>query len=318
VIPVYNGSNYLREAIDGALAQSYRNIEVIVVNDGSDDSGMTEAIARSYGVRIRYFCKENGGVATALNYGISQMTGEYFSWLSHDDVYFPEKVERQVSAMAVEDEKTVLYSDFEVIDWRSRHLNYANIRDVEPQDVFYRMMTVALHMNGCTLLIPRACFEKVGLFDESLRTTQDYHMWFRMMKSGYKFKLIPEPLVKWRLHPTQGVQANKDACYREQEQLYIWAFDLFQDEVSSYSYVRILKMALGLRGYGKVNASDYVLRSRHPALYPLSKAYCVIISNSAWIYLRRVVSRVEIIVSRSLNSIGLGFIVRCYRRLLLH
>ena len=74
VIPVYNGANYMREAIDSALAQTYKNIEVIVVNDGSTDN--TDEIAKSYGDKIRYFKKENGGVATALNLGIREMRGE--------------------------------------------------------------------------------------------------------------------------------------------------------------------------------------------------------------------------------------------------
>ena len=84
IIPVFNGANYLREAIDSALKQTYENIEVLVINDGSDDNGKTEAIARSYGDKLRYFHKENGGVASALNLGIKEMAGEYFSWLSHD------------------------------------------------------------------------------------------------------------------------------------------------------------------------------------------------------------------------------------------
>ena len=71
VIPVYNGENYLKEAIDSALAQTYKNIEVIVVNDGSSDK--TDEICKSYGSKIRYFKKENGGVSTALNLGIEKM-----------------------------------------------------------------------------------------------------------------------------------------------------------------------------------------------------------------------------------------------------
>ena len=67
IIPVYNGANYLRNAIDSALEQTYDNCEVLVINDGSSDDGATERIAAEYGERIRYFYKENGGVATALN-----------------------------------------------------------------------------------------------------------------------------------------------------------------------------------------------------------------------------------------------------------
>ena len=96
VIPVYNGSDYLKEAIESALAQTYKNIEIIVVNDGSNDNGNTQRIALSYGNEIRYYYKENGGTATALNFGIEKMQGEYFSWLSHDDVYYPEKISTQI------------------------------------------------------------------------------------------------------------------------------------------------------------------------------------------------------------------------------
>ena len=106
VIPVYNGSNYMREAIDSALAQSYERVEVIVVNDGSTDD--TEQIALSYGERIRYFRKENGGVSSALNLGIKEMKGEYFSWLSHDDLYTPDKIEVQIDALRGLEEKNAL------------------------------------------------------------------------------------------------------------------------------------------------------------------------------------------------------------------
>ena len=97
IIPVYNGERYLKEAIDSALAQTYSNLEVIVINDGSVDR--TEDIALSYGNKIRYFSKKNGGVASALNLGISVMQGEYFSWLSHDDIYLEDKIEKQMEIL---------------------------------------------------------------------------------------------------------------------------------------------------------------------------------------------------------------------------
>ena len=75
IIPVYNGSNYLKQAIDSALKQSYSNTEIIVVNDGSTDGGLTEGIAKSYGERIRYYLTKNGGTGAAINYGISQSRG---------------------------------------------------------------------------------------------------------------------------------------------------------------------------------------------------------------------------------------------------
>ena len=125
VIPVYNGSNYLAEAIDSALAQTYKNIEILVINDGSNDNGATEKIAKSYGNKIRYFKKENGGVATALNLGIEKMSGEYFSWLSHDDLYYPEKIEKQIKFISNFGHRSVVYSDYALLKgkrivWRVR------------------------------------------------------------------------------------------------------------------------------------------------------------------------------------------------------
>ena len=96
VIPAYNASNYLAEAIDSALSQTYKNVEIIVVNDGSPDDGATAKVAAKYGDKIRYFEKPNGGSASALNVGIANMTGEWFSWLSHDDLYEPKKLEKQI------------------------------------------------------------------------------------------------------------------------------------------------------------------------------------------------------------------------------
>jgi hypothetical protein len=100
VIPVYHGSDYLRTAVDSALGQTYSKIEVIVVNDGSTDDGATRAVCLSYDDRIKYYEKTNGHVASALNFGIRHMSGEYFSWLSHDVYYQPERIALQVTALA--------------------------------------------------------------------------------------------------------------------------------------------------------------------------------------------------------------------------
>src|SRR5437764_1349700 len=97
VIPVYNGGTYFEEALKSALAQTYPNVEIIVVNDGSTDEGKTHSIAQKYLSKIKYFYQSNKGVAGALNTGIRQMTGEFFTWLSHDDMYLPEKTAAQIA-----------------------------------------------------------------------------------------------------------------------------------------------------------------------------------------------------------------------------
>ena len=211
VIPVYNGSNYMREAIDSALAQTYENCEVIVINDGSTDEGVTEAIAKSYGDKIRYFSKENGGVATAVNMGIEKMTGEYFAWLSHDDVFYPDKIEKQMKKIFETGEKTaIVHSNFDFyymnagkkhcVDWLTQYsleqLEYSNFAPV------------FLCIHGSTVLIHKSHFERVGLYDTQLLATQDSEFLFRVMR-GQKSLFVSESLMMGRIHNEQGQQTMK-------------------------------------------------------------------------------------------------------------
>src|SRR5262245_32160994 len=123
VIPVFNGADYLSVAIESALAQTWPAVEVLIVDDGSDDGGRTRAIADSYGGSVRVLSKLNGGVATALNAGLEAMRGAWFSWLSHDDVYHPKKVEIQMEALRHAPAGSIAFSDYEVIDEAGRVLH---------------------------------------------------------------------------------------------------------------------------------------------------------------------------------------------------
>ena len=215
VIPVYNGSNYMREAVDSALAQTYKNIEIIIVNDGSTDN--TEEIAKSYGDKIRYFAKENGGVATALNLAIRNAKGEYISWLSHDDVYYPEKIERQIERLSGlsndrDRDNTILISNYSLIDEKSSLISSQQFHKTHAADKLnyplYPLLNGIVH--GCTLLIPKRCFEEVSYSDEHLKTTQDYDLWFRMFPK-YEVIFMPDLFVKSRWHAEQGSKKISNA-----------------------------------------------------------------------------------------------------------
>lgn len=205
VIPVYNGSNYLGQAIDSALSQTYSNIEIIVVNDGSNDKGATEKVAQSFGGRIYYYRKDNGGVASALNFGIQKMTGSYFSWLSHDDLYEKTKVEDQVKVAES------LQTDDTIIVCNARALFESGIKKtglIDKKSFKYFDIFLAtgadVGINGCTLLIPKKALVESGGFNESLLLTQDYDLWFRLHHNhGYKFELLEKNLVLYRRHEEQ-------------------------------------------------------------------------------------------------------------------
>ena len=203
VIPVYNGGNYMRQAIESALDQTYNNFEVIIVNDGSCDNGETEKIALSYGGEVRYFAKPNGGVASALNTGIENMEGEYFSWLSHDDLYLPEKLEEEVKMLlSIDKRDAIIYSNYSFIDTENNVLQEIRIPDLRPNQMCYFLLSARM-IHGCTLLIPKEAFDVAGLFPVELPTTQDYTLFLRLT-DHYEFYLCPQQLVKGRQHEEQG------------------------------------------------------------------------------------------------------------------
>jgi len=203
IIPVYNGSNYLKEAVDSALAQTYGCIEVIVINDGSKDEGATEKIALSYGDKIRYFRKKNGGVASALNFGIKKMKGSYFSWLSHDDLYEKTKIEDQINFLSLfKGEDTIVASNVRVLFLSGiKKKEYIDKKTFEYFDIFLAT-SASVGLNGCALLIPKKALVENNGFNTNLPVTQDYDLWNRL-KNNYKFVLLEKPLVISRRHEMQ-------------------------------------------------------------------------------------------------------------------
>ena len=120
----------------------------------------------------RYFFKSNGGVASALNRAISEARGEYISWLSHDDLYTADKIERQISFLTEQPEpgRCIVYGDYTVFSDDSGPGTPIAMPTVEPEDFRY-FITVQNILHGCTLLIPKLAFERHGWFNEHLITT---------------------------------------------------------------------------------------------------------------------------------------------------
>lgn len=223
IIPVYNGSNFLREAIDCALNQTYKNKEIIVVNDGSKDDGATEKIALSYGDKIRYIHKENGGVSSALNVGIKNARGEYVSWLSHDDLYRPAKIEKEIDALNQYNlTDAVVYCGVEQINKDSRVIKAASKRKHlklgvnEWYEALYVMLMYGAY-NACALLIPKKAYDVTGGFDESLRYAQDAKMWANILLNKFKLVYIEDALSCNRIHGGQLTQRGRELFHKDSE-----------------------------------------------------------------------------------------------------
>lgn len=253
VIPVYNGSKYIREAIDSALSQTYDNFEVIVVNDGSTDN--TEEIVLSYGNKIRYYKKNNGGVATALNLGIEKMKGEYFSWLSHDDLYHKDKIKKQIEELCRLKKKTHLITcGYDRIDENGKKIEdnaigiYMSKIDEYDEEQLRTPLFALLKggcIFGCSLLIHKTHFDRVGIFNPNL-LTNDYDLWFRMMRNQ-EIIFLREKLAYKRLHDSQDTNTKSDFIHLVWIAYFIHhTNNLFDEEIKSifgsrenlYNYVK--------------------------------------------------------------------------------
>jgi glycosyltransferase involved in cell wall biosynthesis len=222
IIPVYNGANYMREAIDSALAQTSSDLEVLVINDGSRDNGATGEIARSYGDRIRYIEKENGGVSSALNRGINEMRGRWFCWLSHDDRYLPERVAMQLAFLDANPDARIVGCNFEIID---EHGNVTSEFREHLSIVRTGREVLSSWIYGCGLMIDRAALIDAGLFNESNRTTQDLEMWLRLAERD-PIHLIPEVLAQFRRHAEAGSQ-TETRYQRDKDELFARILDRY-------------------------------------------------------------------------------------------
>ena len=282
IIPVYNGSNFLKEAIDSALNQTYKNLEIIVVNDGSCDDGKTEDIALSYGNKIKYFKKVNGGVSSALNFALEKSTGEWFSWLSHDDLYYSDKIEKQIRFLdnllldKNEDElkRTVLHSATVSIDANGKIIKKPDYSDIE---IYEDSKTVILdniynyRLSGCSFLVNRDAFNEVGPFREDIKTVSDVEYWHRLLFHGYKFCCLKDNvLVKNRSHGKQVGKTKVELFNNELNELYQKIFDDFLD-VFNPTTKEIEKFYFGMvkRRIAKVakRIKRFVLKERLSSVY---------------------------------------------------
>lgn len=236
VIPAYNASNYLAEAINSALSQTYDNFEIIVVNDGSRDDGATREVAMSFGDKIRYFEKENGGSSSAINCGIKNMQGEWFSWLSHDDLYKPEKLKAQVELLnsIYENDKNIenhiFFTGSELIDKDGKvirtpteqrlHEIADRVDNIKGNQYFVAEPT-HYNFHGCGCLVHKKALESLGGFDEKLRLLNDVDLWYRLYTANYKLHYVPQVLVCGRVHAKQ-VSTQIGYSYHNPEQDMFW------------------------------------------------------------------------------------------------
>lgn len=200
-MPVYNGENYLRLAVESVLSQAFQDFEIIVIDDGSKDA--TPAVAQGFGDRVRYARQENAGVAAAVNHGISLARGRYFAWLSHDDLYAPDKLAAQLRALQDAGGPAICYTDIKWIDeegkvWDEKQLPLPDDGLILRAILLGEPVSFAAYSLMCEL----RCFEAVGPYDVKKRHTQDADMLLRLARK-FPFVHVPEKLTFVREHGTR-------------------------------------------------------------------------------------------------------------------
>lgn len=205
IVPVFNGERYLKEALDSILAQTYRPIEIIVVDDGSTDN--TAAVVAGYGEQVRYLLQSNTGPAAARNLGLTAAHGAFVAFLDADDLWHTEKLSRQMTQFAIRPE----------LDLCVTHIQNFWIPELQEEAEWFQDHRFSQSLPGyvtSTLLARRAIFDKLGSFNPTLRHAEDVEWFVRATEQETVMALLPDALVYRRLHQSnisRQVVANREA-----------------------------------------------------------------------------------------------------------
>jgi len=195
IIPTYNRARSVSSAIQSVLDQTFEDFEIIVVDDGSTDN--TKEVIKSFKDKKIHYLRhiKNKGSQAARNTGIKHSKGKFIAFLDDDDMWLPQKLERQLTIIEDKPDIGVIYTGFVFIsDGKVYYVYTPSLRG----NIYYDVLKKTVAATS-TVLLRRECFNKVGFFDEHLPRYEDWDLWIRLAKH-FKFDFIKEPLVLCRFH----------------------------------------------------------------------------------------------------------------------
>jgi glycosyltransferase involved in cell wall biosynthesis len=196
IIPTYNSAQYIREAIDSVLCQTYTDYEIIVIDDGSTDD--TRRIIKDEYPGVRYYRVQHKGVGSARNYGISMAQGEYIAFLDADDKWLPEKLEKQFNAFNEYPEVGMVFTENRFF-WKAQIVDRGiNKRKKLMSGDILANIFMNSYVGTPTVMVRKSVLDDVGWFEEQLVVGEDLNMWIRIA-AKYRIELIDEPLVLCRV-----------------------------------------------------------------------------------------------------------------------
>jgi glycosyltransferase involved in cell wall biosynthesis len=212
IIPAYNVSRYIAEALDSALAQTYSNIEIIVVNDGSPDTEELERVLLPYQGKFIYLKHENRGISGARNTAVRVARGKYVALLDADDSWLPGYVAVQTAIMEQDPTIDVLYPDGEIFgEVAETGHTYMETCPSVGEVTFAALLRQECNVMICAT-IRRDTLLRLGMFDEDLRSVEDFDLWLRVVKSGGKISYHRQVLARHRKR--MGSLSSNDVAMR--------------------------------------------------------------------------------------------------------
>ncbi|MDD4382070.1 MAG: glycosyltransferase [Candidatus Dojkabacteria bacterium] len=219
VIPVYNGERYVKESIDSCINQTYRNTEIIVVDDESTDNTLN--ILKEYGEKIKVLSvKKQNGLGNVINIGIRESKGKYIARLDSDDVMYPTRLEKQVQYLEDNPNCVAVGGHIDVIDENGiikNHREYA----VEDKDIRKNMFLFSPFAHPAVTL-RRTSLESVGLYPEDMWKVEDVKLFFLLSKKG-QFHNISDTVIKYRMTFNTQSQSNMVQHFRKTNTIREWA-----------------------------------------------------------------------------------------------
>lgn len=206
IIPAYNAMSYLPETLESVFGQTFTDLEILIVNDGSLDD-IVEWASQIGDSRVKFISQANQGVSAARNTGIIKAQGEYIAFLDADDLWEPTKLEKQVHCLEANPTVGLAYTWTNFIDEFGQSTGVSIFSHAEG-NVWQEIVVRDMVSTGSSTMIRAECFDKVGLFDSDLCVGEDRDMWTRIA-ACYPFAVIKEPLTLYRRHPQNTTKSNE-------------------------------------------------------------------------------------------------------------
>lgn len=201
IIPTYNGMPWLKQTLDSVLSQTHKKTKVYVVDDGSKDD-TEDYMTTVKDTRVTYIKKKNGGVSSARNVGIHSSSSPFIAFLDSDDIWYPEKLEKQLKLMELDPGVGLVYGHHYNID--EDNIILGNLRIYEKGWVFDKLCNGNFIAGSASMaLVRRSVIEDVGEFREDFINGEDWELWLRIAKK-YKVNFVPEIIASIRQHPNNA------------------------------------------------------------------------------------------------------------------